>query len=460
MVNNTVYKNETVNNVVNVDGGTTVNESVVNKNKSKTVTVDGNTSVHVNASYTAGSSSKVQGTLSYDYSSLSAAKKAVNSMFADCVEEGRGGYTMKNSQIVDGKYKATVNGSYGYGTYTMGTLQSESVSDLSKSDRQKDGKAKVVDVSTELTNSKTKEKVTTSTTSSTTSSVDVKEDTSSYSTTSSGNCTTTYKLVGIDYNFSNDSIMLGETDNYANAHMAQGSVDKLNHYDQTNTYTIINTVYNTTVVTTTTTNTTTNTTNTTIDRTTTNTYTTTTTKQQDYCYTADVNVNVTPIVLDLDGDGKIEASKGQYLPHKGDFSEHVAMFDFYGDGFPVVCEWVGTNDGLLCRPDADGSVKGTNLFGNANGYDNGYDELSTLDKDHSGALEGEELAGLMVWSDANHNGVADKGELQSVQELGITSIGVDHDNFCGSFTRNGQSFKSFDWFPAVSRVRKVGVAQS
>lgn len=164
-----------------------------------------------------------------------------------------------------------------------------------------------------------------------------------------------------------------------------------------------------------------------------------------------------PIVLDLDGDGKIEASNGQYLAHDS-FSDKVVAFDFFGNGFPVLTEWVGANDGLLCRPNADGSVKGTNLFGIANGFDNGYEEMASLDVDNSGSLEGAELKELRVWTDVNANGLAEANELKTLDELGITSIKVSHNNYASTFVRNGQTFKSFDWWPNCREMRKVDMA--
>ncbi|MBQ7568305.1 hypothetical protein IJT17_05810 [bacterium] len=175
-------------------------------------------------------------------------------------------------------------------------------------------------------------------------------------------------------------------------------------------------------------------------------------------YQVNTSGTISPIILDLDGDGKIQASNGRYLPHEGDFSRQAVMFDFYGNGFPVACEWVGSNDGLLCRPNEDGSVYGTNLFGTANGYSNGYDELASLDGNGDGRLEGAELDGLMVWRDANCNGIADAGELTSLADLGITSIGTSHNNMVGSFVRQGKAYKSFDWWPSIVDCRKVNVA--
>ena len=84
--------------------------------------------------------------------------------------------------------------------------------------------------------------------------------------------------------------------------------------------------------------------------------------------------------------------------------------------------------------------------------------MASLDADNSGALEGAELQGLYVWTDLNGNAIADKGELKSLEELGITSIKVTHNNYASTFTRNGQTYKSFDWWPNCRELRKVNVA--
>ncbi len=176
-------------------------------------------------------------------------------------------------------------------------------------------------------------------------------------------------------------------------------------------------------------------------------------------YQINLDCIVSPIVLDLDGDGKLMASDGQYLPHPKTFkSEGAVMFDFYGNGFPVATEWVGLQDGLLCRPQEGQRLNGTHLFSTSNGYDNGYEEMASLDQDKSGALEGAELEGLCVWQDRDGNGRADEGELQSVQELGITSINVNHKDMASTFVRNGKTYKSFDWWPSIKDVRRVDIS--
>ena len=234
-----------------------------------------------------------------------------------------------------------------------------------------------------------------------------------------------------------DSIVIGDPDAIASAYAAQGNVtvdevvDK--YYDRTHYY---EQVYH-------------------------NNYKTwneiTKTGNKTIVYQLNAYRRYSPIILDLDGDGKIEASNGQYLAHD-DFSDKVAAFDFFGNGFPVLTEWVGVNDGLLCRPTADGKVTGAQLFGSSNGMANGYEEMASLDADENGALEGAELQGLKVWTDLNGDAVAQAHELKSLEELGITSIKVTHNNYSSTFERNGQTYKTFDWWPNCREMRKVNLA--
>lgn len=172
-------------------------------------------------------------------------------------------------------------------------------------------------------------------------------------------------------------------------------------------------------------------------------------------YETNQRVSISPIVLDLDGDGKLQASAGKWQPHADSFDKtRVALFDFHANGFPVLTEWVGPQDGLLVRPHADGSVDGASLFGTFGGFENGYEALKALDVDGNGKLEGSELQGLKVWQDANSNANVEAGELLGLDELGITSLSTSHNNFRSTFVRNGKSAQSFDWWPTVVEMRK------
>ncbi len=164
--------------------------------------------------------------------------------------------------------------------------------------------------------------------------------------------------------------------------------------------------------------------------------------------------SVSPIVLDVSGSGKLQASKGQYLPHEGVDLKNTIIADFYGDGFEIAMEWVGPQDGLLVAPKADGTVDMSCLFGTAGGYDNGFEKLS-LYADANGIVKGDALSSLAVWQDTNGNGIADAGEVKSCKELGITSISANHKMFVSSFEMNGKTQKMWDWWPSATEVTKI-----
>jgi hypothetical protein len=181
----------------------------------------------------------------------------------------------------------------------------------------------------------------------------------------------------------------------------------------------------------------------------------TTTDNQTTTYTVSGELYSSPIVLDLSGTGKIAASDGHWQPHpKTFYKTHRVMFDFFGNGFPVAMEWVGETDGLLVRPKSDGSVDGTCLFGSATGFTNGYEHLATLDANMDGHVSGKELAGLSVWQDKNGNGKADAGEVQTVQQLGISDFNLKHSDFKSSYTMKGKTQTMYDWWPTMFELKK------
>jgi hypothetical protein len=170
-------------------------------------------------------------------------------------------------------------------------------------------------------------------------------------------------------------------------------------------------------------------------------------------YTLQESIYTSPLVLDMDGDGKLEASKGKWMPHRYAGGK-IVEFDMDGDGFPDLSEWVGANDGLLLQYDS-GEVSANNLFGNAGGYWHGFEKLSLLDENSDNKLTEGELDTLSVWQDKNGNAKVDEGELKSVKELGITEISVRHSKkMVSSFVINGKRQKVWDWYPCMYRVKR------
>lgn len=166
---------------------------------------------------------------------------------------------------------------------------------------------------------------------------------------------------------------------------------------------------------------------------------------------------ISPILLDMDGDGAIQASGGQWLPHREPHRERMAFFDFHGDDFPVLMEWPGPNDGILCEPDADGSIDGTNLFGTATGFKDGYEALRTKDSNDDGKLNGQELKGLAVWMDQNSDARPQPNEVSSLAAHNITELSVKHKNYVASYVKDGEAQRMFDWWPQTYELNRVRV---
>lgn len=128
---------------------------------------------------------------------------------------------------------------------------------------------------------------------------------------------------------------------------------------------------------------------------------------------------LSPIVLDLDGDGIELRRLG-----KG------ARFDMNGDGILDETGWVGRNDGLLVIDrDNDGEIAAAAelSFGVENpAAMNDLEALAVLDNNGDRKLDGTDarFRELRVWVDANGNGRTDAGELKTLDQLGIAEISL------------------------------------
>jgi hypothetical protein len=169
-------------------------------------------------------------------------------------------------------------------------------------------------------------------------------------------------------------------------------------------------------------------------------------------------VNFSPIMLDIDGNGQVDSNRNEWKPHAPTFyGERTALFDMSGDFRNDFIEWIGSRDALLVMPEKDGSVKSAhNLFGTAGGYKDGYQKMAlVLDTDKNGVVEGDELAGLYLWQDANGNARAEKGEMRTVQEVGVEKINVAHRQYESTCVIKGKEVKTWDWWPSCYELMKV-----
>lgn len=127
------------------------------------------------------------------------------------------------------------------------------------------------------------------------------------------------------------------------------------------------------------------------------------------------NSMIDPIVLDMSGD-----NAGVQLTSLADSS---AYFDLTGDGFASHTGWVGPTTGILVDTSDPTSI--ADLFGSAS--ESGFAALQALAGSGNTTINSSTPGwnNLYVWQDANGNGVADAGEVQSLTSLGITSISLE-----------------------------------
>ena len=166
----------------------------------------------------------------------------------------------------------------------------------------------------------------------------------------------------------------------------------------------------------------------------------------------------TPLVFDMDGDKKLQASNGVWLPHPlKTKKENLVEFDINGDQFDELIEWVGPEDGLLITYDkkTKGHVNGNHLFGRAGGFSSGFEKLWPWDKDKDYKITDKELEGLSIWQDKNSNARVEAGEIKSVQDLGITTIFLSNNRLQVSrCIKDGKKMLIWDWSPVMIMVKK------
>ena len=134
--------------------------------------------------------------------------------------------------------------------------------------------------------------------------------------------------------------------------------------------------------------------------------------------------SVTPIVLDLDGNGITTRSA----------ADGVA-FDIDATGKQTQTGWVGGGDALLVRDlNGNGTIDdGRELFGGATQLANGqragdgFRALAELDSNGDGKVNAADAAfgELKLWVDANADGKTDAGELKGLVDMGVAELNLD-----------------------------------
>ena len=126
---------------------------------------------------------------------------------------------------------------------------------------------------------------------------------------------------------------------------------------------------------------------------------------------------VDPLVFDLDGDGlELTAMASGVGP----------MFDMDGDQFAEYTGWVAPDDGFLVRDtNANGAIDDVGeMFGGPG--ESGFAALETHDDNADGIIDASDAiyADLRIWRDLDRDGQTDDGELFTLTDLDITSVGL------------------------------------
>jgi hypothetical protein len=133
---------------------------------------------------------------------------------------------------------------------------------------------------------------------------------------------------------------------------------------------------------------------------------------------------VTPLVLDLNGDGV--QTTGLETP---------VTFDIDADGQVDNTAWASAADGLLAMDlNGDGQINsGAELFGegfvmpDGSKAADGFAALATLDTNRDGVVDATDAKfnDLRLWVDANSNGHTDQGELKTLADVDVASLNLN-----------------------------------
>jgi hypothetical protein len=140
------------------------------------------------------------------------------------------------------------------------------------------------------------------------------------------------------------------------------------------------------------------------------------------------DAGITPLVIDLDGDGIHTVSR----------FEATGSFDLFGNGAAVKSGWISSGDAFLAVDrNGNGKIDSINELFGGNARGDGYAKLASFDSNGDGVVDSRDVdfAKLLVWQDVNGNHQTDAGELRTLAQAGIASLAVAHTD---SFTLDAQ----------------------
>ncbi len=142
---------------------------------------------------------------------------------------------------------------------------------------------------------------------------------------------------------------------------------------------------------------------------------------------AEITVQTSPIVIDLDNDGVESLSVDAGI-----------NFDHNGDGFAEQTGWASPDDGMLVLDkNANGDIdNGNELFGdntvlsNGRRAANGFQALAEYDANRDGLIDSSDsiFSELRVWKDIDSDAHVDAGELNTLADVGLKAINLNYLN--------------------------------
>lgn len=129
--------------------------------------------------------------------------------------------------------------------------------------------------------------------------------------------------------------------------------------------------------------------------------------------------NVDPMVIDLNGDGKIQTLA----------RNDGVLFDMNDDGIKDQTGWISGEDAFLVHDDnANGEIDAHREMFGGNQAGQGYEQLSAYDSNRDGSIDArdEGYQRLQIWQDKDADGYTDQGELLRLSDAGIRALSLQH----------------------------------